>query len=79
MVDTLPGDGNPGVVTARLESYISQCDNVVRSFAMAEGAGGEGPPDAEQKQQQGDGGGDGAFRWDSGGIATMAGVRKNGP
>lgn len=68
-VDAFPGDGDPGVVTARLESYRSKCDNIVRSFALAEGAGGGGgTADAEQKQQQGDGGGDGVFQWDSGGI-----------
>lgn len=77
-VDTLPGDGNPDVVTARLESYRSKCDNVVRSFAITEGAGGGGLADAEQKQPHGDVGGDGVFQWDSGGIAAMGGVREMG-
>lgn len=68
-VDALPGDGDPGAVTARLESYRSKCDNIVRSFALTDGAGGGGPGDAELKQPQGDGGGgDGVFQWDSGGT-----------
>eukprot|EP00903_Cladosiphon_okamuranus_P010401 g9839.t1 len=62
-VDTLPGDGNPSVVTARLESYRSKCDSVVRSFAMMEGPEGGGTADAEQKH--GDGGGDEVSQWDS--------------
>eukprot|EP00752_Nemacystus_decipiens_P015636 g13953.t1 len=70
-VDTLPGDGNPSAVTARLESYRSKCDNVVRSFAMTEGPGGAGPADAEQKL--GDGAGDGLFQWDSGDGGGMVG------
>lgn len=78
-VDTLPGDGNPEIVTARLESYRSKCDNVVRSFALTEGAEGGGTADAEQKkQQQRDGGDDGVFQWSSGGIAAMGGVREKG-
>lgn len=66
-VDVLPGDRVPGAVAARLESYRSGCDGVVRSFALTEaagegGGGGGASADAEQKQ------GEGAFQWDSGGI-----------
>ncbi|CAM9390838.1 unnamed protein product, partial [Ectocarpus sp. 6 AP-2014] len=73
-VDALPGDGIPGAVTARLESYRRKCDDVVRSFASTEGGGGGGGAagaDGEQKQGQygdgGAGGGDGVFQWDAGG------------
>ncbi|CAM9541896.1 unnamed protein product, partial [Ectocarpus sp. 12 AP-2014] len=74
-VDALPGDGIPGAVTARLESYRHKCDDVVRSFASTEGGGGgvggAAGADGEQKQGQygngGGGGGDGVFQWDAGG------------
>lgn len=76
-MDALPGDGIPGAVTARLESYRRKCDDVVKSFATTEGGeGGAAGADGEQKQgQYGDGGagaGDGVFQWDAGGKAIAA-------
>ncbi|CAB1099576.1 unnamed protein product [Ectocarpus sp. CCAP 1310/34] len=79
-VDALPGDGIPGAVTARLESYRRKCDDVVRSFASTEGGrggGGAARADGEQKQGQygdgGAGGGDGVFQWDAGASTALTG------
>lgn len=38
IVEALPGDGNPAVISARFEAYRRRCDSVVRSFAVVEGA-----------------------------------------
>ncbi|CAM9574282.1 unnamed protein product [Scytosiphon promiscuus] len=72
-VDVLPGDRVPGAVAARLESYRSGCDGVVRSFALTEGAGEGGGVSADPEQKQGEGGGEGVFQWDSGDGGTTGG------
>ena len=69
MIESLPGDEDPTVVTARLQSYREKCDAIVRSFALTEGASGGGAAGAEQKQQGA--GADGTFQWDSAGMTEM--------
>ena len=86
-MDALPGDRVPGAVSARLESYRSACNGVVRSFALTEGAegregGGGAGTDGEQKAGGGGGGGggggDGVFQWDSAGMDRSLLVRRHG-